>query len=155
MSDKIRTGMQQKPFHHLRGTAAVEFALAAPFLMALIIGMTEVGMAAFEAMQVKNAAEAGAVYASQHPADFTGIQNAVTNATGTAGITAAPAPTSFCGCPGASGITAGDCATACASGSAQGHYVRVNASITHTKIFTFPGFADPQVFTGVSTLRVQ
>ena len=53
----------------------------------------EVGMAAFEAMQVKNAAEAGAVYASQHPADFTGIQNAVTNATGTAGITASPAPT--------------------------------------------------------------
>ena len=84
-----------------------------------------------------------------------GIQNAVVNATGTAGITAAPAPTSFCGCPGASGITVGNCTNLCTSGSAQGHYVRVNAAITHTKILTFPGLPDPLVLTGVSTLRVQ
>ena len=113
--------------NHLKGTVAIEFALAMPFLMAVLVGTTEVGLAAYQAMQTKNAAEAGALYASQHPADLAGIQNAVTNATGTAGVTATPAPTGFCGCPGAGGIVAGDCVTLCASGSVQGHYVRVNA----------------------------
>lgn len=138
-----------------RGTAALEFGLAIPFLLVLIIGLTEVGMAAFEAMQVENAAEAGAVYASQHPTDLTGIQNAVVNATSTAGITATPAPTSFCGCPGTSGITVGNCTNLCTGGSAQGNYVRVNAAITHTKILTFPGLPDPLVLTSRTTLRVQ
>lgn len=138
-----------------RGTAALEFALAMPFLLALAAGLAEVGMASYEGMQVRSAAEAGAVYASQHPADLSGIQNAVTNATSTAGITASPAPTGFCGCPGASGIAIGDCVTLCASGSAQGRYVRVNASLTHSKILDLPGMPDPVVLTGVSTLRVK
>ncbi|HXJ03225.1 MAG TPA: TadE/TadG family type IV pilus assembly protein [Micropepsaceae bacterium] len=137
-----------------RGIAALEFGLAIPVLLVLITGLTEVGMAGFEAMQVKDAAEAGALYASQHPADLTGIQNAVVTATGTTGITATPAPTSFCGCPGATGITVGNCTTVCPNGDAQGNYVRVNASLTHSKILAFAGFADPQVLTGVSTLRV-
>jgi len=152
---RIAQNVKSDALHRLSGTAAIEFALAMPFLLALTVGMTEVGTAAYQAMAVKNAAEAGAVYASQHPADLAGIQNAVTNATGTAGLTATPAPTSFCGCPGAAGVTAGDCVTLCASGSAQGHYVRVNASLTHTKILAFPGFPDPLVLTGHSIVRVQ
>jgi len=138
-----------------RGTAAIEFALAGPFLLTLIIGLTEVGMAAFEAMQVNDAAEAGVIYASQHPADIAGIQSAVVNATGTAGITATPAPTAFCGCPGTSGVTVGNCVSLCASGSAQGQYVRVNASFTHSPIMTFPTFPNPLVLASVATLRTQ
>jgi Flp pilus assembly protein TadG len=126
-----------------------------PFFLALIVGLTEVGMAAYESMQVKTAAEAGAVYASQHPTDLTGIQNAVVNATGTVGITASPAATAFCGCPGTTGVVVGNCVSTCASGSAQGHYVRVNAALTHRKILSFPGLPDPLVLTGRSTLRVQ
>jgi hypothetical protein len=106
-------------------------------------------------MQVKDAAEAGALYASQHPADTAGIQSAVVNATSTPGITASPAPASFCGCPGASGITVGNCVSLCASGSAQGQYVRVNASLTHSIILALPALPNPLVLTGVSTLRVQ
>ena len=139
----------------LRGTAAIEFALATPFLLALIIGITEVGMASYESMQVGDAAEAGALYAFQHPTDSAGIQNAITNATGTAGISATPAPTAFCGCPGATGVTVGDCVTACASGDAQGHYVKVSASFTHNAILDFPGFPDPLVLTGSTIVRVQ
>ena len=137
-----------------RGTAAIEFGLAIPLLLVLVAGLTEVGLAGFEAMQVKNAAEAGALYASQHPTDLAGIQNAVLTASGTIGINATPAPTSFCGCPGASGITVGNCTSPCPGGSAQGSYVRVNASLTHAKILALPGFPDPLVLTGVSTLRV-
>ena len=152
---RIAKNVKADALHDLRGSAALEFALAMPFLMVLLVGTTEVGMAAYQAMQVGNAAEAGTVYASQHPADLAGIQNAVVNATSTAGITATPVPTSFCGCPGAGGITAGDCVTVCASGGAQGHYVRVNASLAHEKILAFPGFPDPLVLSGHSTVRVQ
>jgi Flp pilus assembly protein TadG len=138
-----------------RGTAAIEFGLISPFLLTLIIGLTEVGMAAFESMQVKDAAEAGVLYASQHPTDIAGIQSAVVNATSTSGIIATPAPTSFCGCPGASGITVGNCISLCASGSAQGQYVRVNANLTHSVILSFPGFTNPLVLTSAATLRIQ
>ena len=152
---RIRTGFIKSVRRDRRGTAALEFGLAVPLLLTLIVGLTETGMAAFEAMQVKNAAEAGVVYASQHPTDIAGIQSAVVNATGTTGITATPAPTSFCGCPGTNGITVGNCVALCASGSAQGQYVKVNASLTHVKILTFTGLPNPLVLTGVSTLRVQ
>jgi uncharacterized membrane protein len=137
-----------------RGTAALEFGLMVPVLLALVTGATEIGMAAFESMQVQNAAEAGALYASQHQTDAAGIQNAVLTATGTAGITASPAPVGFCGCPGAGGVTAGDCTTLCPGGDAQGKYVRVSAAMTHSKILSLPGLPNPLVLTGVSTLRV-
>jgi hypothetical protein len=124
-------------------------------LLVLVIGMAEVGMAAYEAMQVKDATESGVVYASQHATDFAGVANAVLNATGTTGITATPAPAGFCGCPGAAGITVGDCTTLCADGSPQGRYVSVNASLTHVPILNFPGFANPLVLTGRAIVRVQ
>jgi len=139
----------------LRGVAAIEFGLAIPFLLALVIGIAEVGTASYESMQVKNAVEAGALYASQHPADLAGITAAVANSTGMAGVTASPAPLGFCGCPGAGGIAVGDCASTCPDGGPQSRYVRVNASFTHVAILAFPGFPDPLVLTGHSTVRVQ
>ena len=59
---RIRTGFIKSVRRDRRGTAALEFGLAVPLLLTLIVGLTETGMAAFEAMQVKNAAEAGVVY---------------------------------------------------------------------------------------------
>jgi len=138
-----------------RGTAALEFALSMPFLLALVVGLAEVGMASHEAMQVRDAAEAGALYASQHASDIAGIGNAVVNATGTPGIGASPTPVSFCGCPEAGGVTVGDCTSSCSDGFPQGRYVRVNASFTHLPIVAFPGFPDPLILSGASTVRVQ
>jgi hypothetical protein len=137
------------------GTAALEFGLAMPFLLILVVGMAEVGVAAYEAMQVKDAAETGVIYASQHATDFAGVANAVIDATGTAGITATPAPAAFCGCPGAAGVTVGDCTSLCPDGSPQGRYVSVSASLTHVPILSFPGFPDPLVLTGRAVVRVQ
>ena len=48
------------------GTAAIEFALFLPFLLLLLTGTVELGFSAYEAMQVNNAVEAGALYAAKN-----------------------------------------------------------------------------------------
>jgi Flp pilus assembly protein TadG len=141
------------------GTAAVELALLSPVLVILLTGTIEIGMAMFQSMQVQAAAEAGALYASNHGAsNITAIRAAVTNATGTAGITASPTPLLFCGCPAAGGIAAqGDCTTVCADTKAPGHYVTVSAAITRTILLTLPYLTLPMpaTLTAQSTVRLQ
>jgi Flp pilus assembly protein TadG len=134
--------------------AAIEFGLAAPFLMALLLAITELGLGGYQAMQVADAAEAGALYAAKYGFDASGIQAAVVNAVGaTSGVTATPAPVQFCGCPDASGITAVSCSGTCTDGSAPGSYIRVYAAIPHETIFSFPLTPLPSTFTAQSTVR--
>jgi Flp pilus assembly protein TadG len=142
------------------GTAAIELALLSPVLMILVTGVVEVGMAMFQDMETQAAAEAGALYAVNHGADNLAlIAGAVTSATGTAGITASPAPTTFCGCPAAGGVVSqgSDCTTACQDKTAPGAYVAVSATLARTKLLPFP-YIDlllPNTFTGRSVVRTK
>ena len=141
-----------------RGSAAVEFALLAPLLIILLSGLIQIGLAVFQTLQVQAAAEAGALYAASHGvSDLDKISLAVTSATGTAGITATPAPTAYCGCPGASGITSqgADCSTVCADGKAPSHYAKVNASIVHNALVSFLHLPLPTTITRSAVIRVQ
>ncbi len=153
LSDQL--GLLSKCARARSGTAAIEFGIAMPMLLVLLIGLTEVGLAVYQAMQVQDAAEAGAMYASQHPTDTAGITAAVVNATSTAGISASPVPVTFCGCPSTAGIAAGNCTSACANGNAQGYYMTISAQLTHTAILQFPGFPNPLVLKRSSTVRTQ
>ncbi len=148
------------------GTAAIEFALFLPFLLLLLTGIVELGFSAYEAMQVNNAVDAGAIYAAANATGF--------NATNTANaaiagailprglntLTATPAPTQFCGCPTATGITnagaptGGSCASLanCASGFTPGLYVQINASLTHMVIFP-TNWGLPATFTATAVIR--
>lgn len=147
------------------GIAAVEFGLMAPLLLILLTGVGEIGIAAYQTMQVQAAVEAGALYAVKHPPSspsdsvaLTAIGTAVTSGTGTTGITANPAPTSYCGCPAATGVVsqAADCATVCSLDSkAPGQYVQVNASITHTTLLPYLSLPLPATLTASSTVKVK
>jgi hypothetical protein len=94
----------------------------------------------YEAMQVNNAAEAGMLYAAKNGWDSAGIVTAVQNAgtvlTGGPNLTATPAPSQFCGCPSATGITVETCVNppACPDGNPAGQYVQINAALAHTTI---------------------
>jgi hypothetical protein len=121
-------------------------------------GIVEIGMAGYQAMQVQASVEAGALYAAQNGAsNLAAIGQAVVNATGTSGITATPAPTSFCGCPAAGGVASqgSNCTTACSDGTAPGQYVQVNASIAHQTIMPYLQLPLPATLTARSTVRVQ
>jgi len=141
-----------------KGTAAIELAIVSPILVILLAGVVEIGMAAYQAMQVQSAVEAGVLYASEKGvSSLAAIQQAVVNATGTTGITATPAPVVFCGCPVAAGIVSqgSNCTTTCSGGAAPGEYVRVNAAIAHQTIVPFLALPLPATITASSTVRVQ
>ncbi|MGO8847274.1 MAG: TadE family protein, partial [Methylocella sp.] len=80
-----------------------------PLLLIVLTGTVELGFLMYEAMQVNNAVEAGALYAAANSFNAANITSAVTNAsvlpTGLNTLTATPAPTQFCGCPTAAGVT--------------------------------------------------
>jgi len=116
--------------------------------------IVELGEGVYEAMQVQNAAEAGALYAAKYGWNPAGISAAVVNSTGLSGVTASPAPSEFCGCPAANAIAASACAQACAGRAIAGTYVRINASLTHQTILAYPGMVSPTTLTGVAIVRV-
>lgn len=62
-----------------RGGALVETAVTLPLLSLLLLGASEFGLVDYEAIEVTNAAKAGAQYGAQgsrYTGDTTGIQNA-------------------------------------------------------------------------------
>jgi Flp pilus assembly protein TadG len=138
-----------------RGTAAIEFAFIVPILLVLTLGVVEVGYSTYQAMQVQDSAEAGAIYVAKHGWNSAAITAAVVNATGLAGITASPAPSQFCGCPTVSGVTTAVCASTCASGSRAGQYVEINAALTRQIILPASGLLLPTTLTGRAIVRVQ
>jgi Flp pilus assembly protein TadG len=140
--------------HGVRGTAAIEFALIIPFLLIILVGLTEVGLFAYQGMQVQNAVEAGAIYVAKKGWNAAGISSAVMNASGTEGITASPAPTQFCGCPSAAGIVAATCGVTCASGGTTGTYVKINATLAHETILTYPGLTVPTSLSAQVIVRI-
>jgi Flp pilus assembly protein TadG len=140
------------------GTAAIEFALFTPLLLIVLTGTVELGFLMYEAMQVNNAVEAGALYAAANSFNAANITSAVTNAsvlpTGLNTLTATPAPTQFCGCPTAAGVTnlgSPPCSATACSGSPAGTYVQVNASLTHTIIIPNPWV--PTTLTAIAVIR--
>ncbi|HEV2300881.1 MAG TPA: hypothetical protein VGR91_04860 [Stellaceae bacterium] len=144
------------------GNVAAEMGIVAILLTALISGTLESGMIIFQIMEVNDAAESGAAYAAINGFNCPGnpgtpqcIQTAVTAATGLQNLQATPAPSTFCGCSGTSGITAASCTTTCSNGDLAGIYVAVNAQYS----FVFGNYARllglPNPLTATSTVRVQ
>ena len=137
------------------GVAAIEFAIIAPLLMLLLVGIVELGFGIHQAMQVQDAAEAGALYAGKYGWDQAGIAAAVVNATGADNVTATPAPVQFCGCPSVSGIAEISCSATCPSGTGAERYVRISASMPHTQILVGLLMPIPDVLTGTAVVRTQ
>src|SRR5579859_4698490 len=129
------------------GVSTVEFALATPFLIAVLTVLVDFGMGFYEKMQVGIAAQAGTQYALVHGWDSQAIQNAVTNATTVAGLAATPAPSKSCGCPSGSTVTAADCSAGCPNGLSPGTYITVNAQALYTPLMPYPLFGSSVTLT--------
>jgi Flp pilus assembly protein TadG len=137
------------------GVAAIEFALAAPILVAAFVGIADVGMGIYKQMQLVNAVQAGARYAMINGWNSAQIQNAVTSATDLTAVSATPAPTTSCGCPSNATIIAATCGSTCASSAAAGTYVTVNAQFAYTPVIPFVGFGGAVTLVAQSTVRIQ
>ena len=155
----------------------LELALVTPLVLALAIGVIELGRYAYIGILVGNAARAGAAYGAQslpQSADTAGIQTAaqndyqsngqkVCNPNGTPPVTTScltVTSSTSCGCDSAGTITAAGCTTAVnpsAGTCATGHWVvnvSVTASGTFNSIFSYPGIPQSVAVSRTSTMRV-
>ncbi len=135
------------------GVAAIEFAIMAPMLIALLIGTVEIGLAIRAAIETQEAVSAGALYASQKGFDSPGIIGAVQAATAHANLTASPAPSEFCGCPSATGISSTTCSSLCTDGRTARQYVVIHAALPRPSVIgSYVGL--PATLMAQATVRV-
>lgn len=128
-----------------RGTAAVEFALVATVLTAMLPAATDLALAIWANQQVGNAARAGSEYAaincwdsSTSAVSTTCATNVSTAATSATSRSVTATPSNYCGCDsasGASGTAPQTCGTACPDGSKAGTYVSVTTKTSYNPIF--------------------
>jgi Flp pilus assembly protein TadG len=137
------------------GVGAIEFAFVAGILSILLLGICDFGLGFWEKMQVANAARAGAEFAVRNGYNSTNIQTAVTNATNLSGVQANPAPAQTCGCPdAATGVSTATCGATCPNGTTAGSYVTVNAQVSYSTIFAWPGISSPLTLASSVTVRL-
>lgn len=138
--------------------SAVEFAIIAPVLLLMAVGVVDYGEAAFRSMQVQNAAQAGIQYAAVHGYQVSGITAAV-QSTGAPGISVSSGPTQFCGCPTTTNsvptLTSTPCGSDCADGTVSGTYVTLTAAATYTTLISYPLIPTSFAFSSQATVRIQ
>jgi Flp pilus assembly protein TadG len=149
-----------------RGSAAVELALTAPFLVLLSMGIIDFANVAYTMMQVNAAAHAGAMYAFANPTNCTtsGITAAEQSATSlgsaisttppTSGVSAATAaaPTcTFSGC--VSGKALVSSTGTCSAGDNPGTYSVAFAKASFTPLLPWSAFNLPTTLAATAVMR--
>lgn len=136
------------------GTSLIEFAMVAPLLVLLFVGIVDIGRSMYFGILAANAARAGASYGSQSDQtaqDTTGMQNAAT--TDAAGVTwTAPTAKPLCS---VSGGTPAPC-TFSSSGPPVNtvYYVEVIVNGSFNTLIHYPGFPTSIPVSGTSVMRV-
>ncbi len=136
----------------------MEFAIAIPLLMLLLLGAAELGRYAYFSIIVANAARAGAQYGSQNGTtalDSPGIQTAVQN-DGTNGISAlAVSSSSSCWCWNGTTYASTTCSLPlhCASGHPV-EFISVTVSGTAHSIMKYPLLPSTLPVSATTTMRL-
>ncbi|MGE5270489.1 MAG: TadE/TadG family type IV pilus assembly protein [Thiohalocapsa sp.] len=142
----------------------VEFALALPILIILLVALFDLGFGFYQALQVEGAAAAGAQYASLHQWNRENIKNAVRTATNV-GTQVTPDVAQVCGCTDnannftqlpdpptdgsatvlgdCSSHTCPDCTTVTGAVCPAGVYASVSAELPYTPVLPYPGLPNP------------
>ena len=148
------------------GQSLLEVALLTPLLLALLLGVIELGRYAYVSILVGSAARAGAAYGAQNlvlSVDTIGIQAAADNDFQNNGQNVASltiSSTVSCGCDANGTITSAVCATqfnGTAGSCAAGHWVvmvSVTASGTFNSLLNYPGIPKTLAVSNTATLRV-
>ncbi|HLY02495.1 MAG TPA: TadE/TadG family type IV pilus assembly protein [Candidatus Cybelea sp.] len=145
----------RKLFRSQSGAAIVEFALIAPVLIMLVIGLIEIGRYTYLGIVAAHAAEAGAVYAAQTIAtsnDNAGTKIAV-NADAS-GVTWTVNPNPHCTEAGATVTCPTTANTTLDTSNGLVYYVTVQVTANFTSLLHYPGIPDSVPVTASSTMRV-
>lgn len=143
------------------GLAMVEFAIALPLLMIILIGLIETGRFMYFSVLVGNAAHAGAQYGAQSGLNTTaGMQTAAKNdGQNVSGLSASA--TYVCTCWNGTTAnpdpptTAACSTTVCPlSGYHAVSYAQVTATGSFTPMFHYPGLPTAYSISRTSTMRI-
>jgi Flp pilus assembly protein TadG len=138
------------------GAAIVEFALIAPVLISLVIGLIEIGRYTYIGIVAAHAAEAGAVYASQSIAtsqNSSGTQSAVS--ADSSNITwAHVTPTPYCSQNGTVVTCPTTANTTLDTSNGLVYYVTVKVTGTYYSLLNYPGIPTGIPVTASATMRV-
>jgi Flp pilus assembly protein TadG len=139
-----------------RGQALVELAFILPLLVLLMVGAIELGRFCYAAIEVSNAAGAGARDGAQNYVtayDFPGMQRAAVNdGPNVSGLTAAtPPPQRICYCSDGS---ASSCSPTACAGLRLIMFVQVNTTATVSSMFQYPGIPRSITLQGQAIMRV-
>lgn len=143
-----------------RGSVAIELALLAPVLAALLIGSVDFGTYIYKKMQLQSASRAGAQFAIQEDGnaeDSAGIKTAVLSSADDLDTGINIVSTAYCSCADGTETTVSaitGCSGTCSGGDSPALSVRVTVSNTFTPIFPYPGFPDSLDLQGETSLRV-
>jgi Flp pilus assembly protein TadG len=144
------------------GVAAIELAMVSPLLATGVLGAGELGISILRETQVQFAAQAGITYVTANGFNSTKMSTAITNATNYTSITATPAPSQFCGCASATGVTVVStctttctCTSTCSSGFTAGTYVTSSAKALFSPIIPNPWQASTVTLAYQATVRIQ
>ena len=127
-----------------QGAQLLEFALALPILLAMLLGVIDFGRLAYVYIETANAARAGVAYGAQNhvtASDTAGITSAALNdvSANVTGMTVTP--THFCKC--ANGTTSGGCTISTCTGANNplNEYVQVDTKSNVQRLVPFSGTA--------------
>jgi Flp pilus assembly protein TadG len=145
------------------GTAAIEFALVAPILVILLMGIADYATMASRVAALDAATRAGAAYARSNPANAAGAAGYVTNFMSfTPAVT--PAVTTFCQCVSDAASVQRTCpatpdaspCTADPSGNTLVlKFVSVRADQAFSPLLAYAPFVFPATLSRTTTLRLQ
>jgi Flp pilus assembly protein TadG len=149
------------------GVALIEFALALPILIMVLVGIIEYGRYTYFAIEIGNAAHAGAAYGSRNAttgADTTGMKNAAI-ADGQNAIfplnTSAVGAQNVCACwtgttETPSPPTASACGQTCTTtGARQVTYAQVTVTATISPLFNYTMLGLPSSWTVARTATIR
>jgi Flp pilus assembly protein TadG len=157
---QIRNGVEGSAREHTctaasaNGSVAAEFALVAPVLVLLAVGVVDFGTLAAKSAGLAATTRIGAEYARAYPGDTAGVCRVMQSA-----MSLAPAPTcptSFphsCECSDETPIA---CAESCATVGRPGPnraFVRITVSQDFTPIVPWPGI--PATLSAMTEVRLQ
>lgn len=130
------------------GASAVEFALIAPVMTLLLLGLLDYAIAVFHEMELSSAVRAGSQYALVDTTNTTSITNVVNSSTNLDTNLLTVTVSEFCECSDAATVACSG--GSCASGSVR-HFTTVTADYVHTWLF-LPG---TRTLSESSTIRTQ
>lgn len=144
-----------------RGTAALEFALLTPLLLAFLGGVTDFGLVTIARSQLANAVAQGAQYAILTGTDVspTTIKTLVQKASPLNNLTATVTPAAGAACYCISGsplaLVSATCTATCPDGTAPGEYLTISATYTYNPIMPFYSKMASTTLTEKAQVRIQ